>query len=399
MNDFDVCVIGAGPAGATTAMLLAHQGRRVALLDRAQFPRDKICGDGITPRGARALTRVGSFEAVESVARAHRGVSIRGGDGRSFSIEFTSQAGSPSDLLVLPRMVLDDILVKQAVSAGACWMPGQKVVDVRETADACEIISEGGARLQAAFTVLATGAESQLLRRAGVLAKKPPVDHAARAYFENVEGLDDHVTLFFDGVDLPGYGWIFPVGSHAANIGCGVFDSRGSNQSARLAKLIDSHPLLAAMLRNAHQASPIKSYPLRTDFHPDYAGVSRRACVGEAAGLVNPITGEGIDYAIESAEFLAQAMASQWSTGRAPGAVMPAYRDLLARRFSLRFRLYRWLQHRCLSERNALKFLAGVERSPVLQRCVVDGLFGRARPRDLLRPGVLLPVLRLALAH
>jgi geranylgeranyl reductase family protein len=401
MPDFEICIVGAGPAGAATATLLARQGRRVALFDRARFPRDKVCGDGITPRGARALIRLGIYDAVRGAACAHRGVTIRGGEAHSFTIPFERDPGNPSELLVLPRLVLDNLLLEHARRSGATFFGDTKIVAVREEAGGeCVLELADGTRVTCNVAVLATGAETQLLRRSEMLAEKPALEHAARAYFENIVGLDDNVTLFFDGVDMPGYGWIFPVSATSANIGCGVFDPRGARQSARLHQLITEHPLLRRLLRGATQATPIAAYPLRTDFTPEFAGKSRRLCVGEAAGLVNPVTGEGIDYAFESAEFLADAVASEWQHSAAPSAQLAArYRASLARRFGLRFRLYRWIQKNCLSAHNTAAFLAKVEHSPLLQRCVVDGLFGRARPRDLLRPGVLWPALSLALTR
>jgi flavin-dependent dehydrogenase len=246
--------------------------------------------------------------------------------------------------------------------------------------------------------VLATGAESQLLRASGLLASKPVLEHAARTYFDDVEGLDGNVTLFFDGVDMPGYGWIFPTGPRSANIGCGVFDQQGERQAKRLAQLIAEHPLLRPMLAHATQREPIRAYPLRTDFRPEYAGSAGRACIGEAAGLVNPITGEGIDYAFESAEFLAAAIKTRWGEEpHAVAAVLEDYRLRLKRRFALRFRLYRWVQRHCLTSANTAEFLAMVERSPALKTVLVDGLFGRTRLLNYLRPALLGPGLRLAL--
>jgi geranylgeranyl reductase family protein len=401
MPDFDIGIVGAGPAGSASAALLARQGLSVALIDRAQFPRDKVCGDGITPRGARALVRLGAFDAIRAVAQAHRGVTIRGGEANSFTIPFERDPHNPSELLVLPRLVLDNLLLEHARRAGATVFVGTKITDVDEPEQGpCALIAADGSRISCQLAVLATGAESQLLRRAKLLEDKPALEHAARTYFEDVSGLDDNVTLFFDGVDMPGYGWIFPVSATSANIGCGVFDARGARQAPRLKQLITEHPLLRRLLRNARQVAPIMAYPLRTDFNPEFAGRSRRLCVGEAAGLVNPVTGEGIDYAFESAEFLAAAVSACWERGAQPGARLAEhYRTALARRFGLRFRLYRWIQRNCLSAHNTAAFLAKVEHSPMLQRCVVDGLFGRARPRDLLRPGVLGPALSLALSR
>jgi flavin-dependent dehydrogenase len=123
MPDFDIAIVGAGPAGSSCAALLAQRGHKVALIDRCQFPRDKVCGDGITPRGARALARLGVLPEVLAKAQAHRGVTIRGGAAKSFTIPFERDFSQPSELLVIPRLILDNLLVEHAVRSGAGFMP------------------------------------------------------------------------------------------------------------------------------------------------------------------------------------------------------------------------------------------------------------------------------------
>ena len=244
-----------------------------------------------------------------------------------------ARANDPSDLIVLPRHALDDLLLQHALAAGPTYFEATKVIDI-ETGDAVDgpyarVVTDADLVIDATTVVLATGAESQLLRTCGLLTAKPPVEHAARAYFDHVEGLSDRVVLFFDGVDLPGYGWIFPTSPTSANIGCGVFaqtevqagrSARPLPQAQRLEHLVATHPLLVRMLANATRSGPVRAYPLRTDFHRDFAGRDRLMVIGEAAGLVNPITGEGIDYALESAEFLAAAFARQWPMTGVDGA-------------------------------------------------------------------------------
>jgi len=397
MPDFDVCIVGAGPAGSLSALLLCRAGLKVALLERARFPRDKVCGDGITPRGARFLADLGIVANIEREAFACRGVTLWGSDENSFSIAFDRDAGGISDLLILPRLKLDQLLLDHALALGPTYIDEAKVERVtRPTSGSCEVLLGDRKSLTCSIAIIATGAESQLLRASGLLDKKPDVEHAARVYFEGVDGLDHNATLFFDGVDMPGYGWIFPTSESSANIGCGVFAKRQIPQAARLRTLIESHPLLKRQLRHAQQAGPIKAYPLRTDFHADYAGQGRILCVGEAAGLVNPITGEGIDYAFESARFAADAVVASLSKDGGESA-LPMYRRSLDKRFSTRFAIYRWVQAKCLSSGQADDFLAAVKASPALRQTVVNGLFGRARPRDYLRPQVLWPALKLAM--
>ncbi len=407
---FDVCIVGAGPAGSTTAYLLARQGRSVVLVDRARFPRDKTCGDGITPRGARVLQRIGVLDQVLEAGFSCSGVDVRGHgidhEPVSFTMRFDrGHAGEPADLIVLPRLALDDLLLRHALSAGPTHLDDTKVVDVKTGDDGARVLCDDGRTIDADLVILATGAESQLLRTTGLLAEKPPLEHAARAYFDGVEGLTDRIVLFFDGVDLPGYGWIFPTSPTSANIGCGVF-AQGQDeatrvkpmpQAQRLEQLVATHPVVSRMLQNATQRGPIRAYPLRTDFRKEFAGAGRLMVVGEAAGLVNPITGEGIDYALESAEFAAAAFAARWQSspdGRAATALLEYYRARLSRRFTTRFRVYRAIQRHALVPEQFPALLTRVHHAPRLQGIVVDGLFGRTRPAHLLKPGTLWEIVR-----
>jgi len=398
MPDFDIGVIGAGPAGSTCAALLARQGLRVALFDRANFPRDKTCGDGITPRGARVLARLGALAAVRAQARAHRGVVFRWAQGEEFSLTFESEPGQPSELLVVPRRILDALILEHALAQGVEFIGGAKVNQVREFDGYCAIDFANGVSRTCKLAVLATGAETQVLRASGLLHGKPPAEHAARTYLENLPRQPDHVTLFFDGVDLPGYGWVFPTSDETANIGCGVFDPRGPSQARRLTQLLASHPLVRDLGPGVRQVGAIQSYPIRTDFRPGHAGTRRRAVIGEAAGLVNPVTGEGIDYAFESAEYLAQAVATHWTSEGPSAALIANYRSRLAGRFAMRFRVYRGMRRTCLNEAGASEFLRTVSHSPQLRKMVADGLFGRSRLSSFLRPGVVGPLAAFAFA-
>ena len=185
---------------------------------------------------------------------------------------------------------------------------------------------EGGQTLDCELAVIATGANTGLLRKAGLLKHVPPSNLAARAYFENVDGLDDTIVLFFDGVEHPGYGWVFPTAPGAANIGCGVFFDSRTPQPTHLQYLIQHHPYLQRILRNARQVGPIKGYPLRTDFSRSITGKDRILVTGEAIGLVNPITGEGIDYALESAQLAADAILNGWRSGFDSPVIQSNYR-------------------------------------------------------------------------
>ena len=212
MYEFDICIVGAGPAGSSCARLLALSGYRVGLLDRVSFPRDKTCGDGITPRGCRILQRMGLYELVAAHAHANRGVSIRGGQDREFTIPFDHTADGFSELLVIPRLKLDQLLLDAAIAAGVHFVADTKVSELREANGRCEVVVNGSVFAAARVVCVAVGAESQLLRASGLMEEKPPLEHAARAYFEDVAGLDQNVTLFFRRDRSPGIRLDIPDG-------------------------------------------------------------------------------------------------------------------------------------------------------------------------------------------
>ena len=227
---------------------------------------------------------------------------MRNSDEVTYRIELSDPNDPPRRILILPRLRLDDILLQHATQAGAEFISQAKVENIVQENGHVRLAMEDGPILDSTLAILATGANTGLLRKVRLLKQFPLSNLAARAYFENVHGLDDTIILFFDGVEHPGYGWVFPTGSGSANIGCGVFFDSRTPQPTHLRHLIQSHAFLKRMLRDARQVGPIKGHPLRTDFSRFLSGKDRMLVTGEAVGLVNPITGEGIDYALESAQ-------------------------------------------------------------------------------------------------
>jgi flavin-dependent dehydrogenase len=233
-----------------------------------------------------------------------------------------------------------------------------------------------------------------LLRKAGLLKHVPPPNLAARAYFENVEGLDDTIMLFFDGMEHPGYGWVFPTAPGSANVGCGIFFDSRTPQPTHLRHLIQHHPYLQRILRNARQVGPIKGHPLRTDFSRSITGKGRILVTGEAIGLVNPITGEGIDYALESAQLAANAIVNGWGTELDSQGIQKNYRAALDRKFRFPFTLGHLAQRLGFRDGIADKVLSRIQHRPHLHRVVVNACFGLADPVTLLTPRTFWELLR-----
>lgn len=387
-NQYDVVVIGAGPAGCAAAYFLTSAGLHVALVDKADFPRDKPCGDGLTPRALAKLQQIGVLSEVVKHAHCCGSVTVRHSEETSFRLDLAQLEAAHRKVFVLPRFKLDDLLRAHAVAAGAQFVAKARVNAVsRGAGRGCSVRIADGRSLQSSLVILATGANWQLQRSLGLHKAMPPLNVAARVYFENVEGLDDSLVLFFDGLELPGYGWVFPTGDRTANVGCGLFIDTPRPQVLQLRKLIAENPYLRRILRNARQVGPIKAYPLRTDFSPAHSGRDHVLVTGEALGLVNPITGEGIDYALESAELAAEAIVANWKGGLA--AIQRRYRAALARHFRYRFILSRIVQRVYFRDGVFEGLMARAQRKVRLRQAIVDTCFGYANPAKLFSPAIL----------
>ncbi len=305
----DVIVVGAGPGGSAAAHYLAQRGARVTLIDKAHFPRDKTCGDGLTPRAVAMLQDIGLLDELLHIGHVVRQFEVFAPNGARTSAPIRAGSQTPAvPALVVPRLRLDDALRQRAIASGAAFFPDVHVSELRPEADGVWVIGSSqraSFRRKAHLAVIATGASTSLLIRMGVLKQQPQVLVAARAYFEDVRGLGDTWTLRFDHVPMPGYGWVFPTGSSSANIGVGYFkEQRRASAVAPFERFIHSPPLRDMMI-SAKQAGPVKGFPLRDDFLTAPTFAARTLIVGEAAGLVNPLTGEGIDYALESGRIAA----------------------------------------------------------------------------------------------
>jgi menaquinone-9 beta-reductase len=290
----DVAVIGAGPGGSATAHFLAQRGLDVLLLDRSQFPRDKTCGDGLTPRALRVLDAMGILREVASKGRPIDSYEVVAPNGK--------RTTSRTEALVVPRLTLDQIILERAVASGAQFRAGVTVDAIEPMAHGVNVKTRGES-VTARLAVIATGAATGVLTRSGILRRAPRAMLAARAYFEGVSARKSF-QLRFGGVPQPGYGWVFPMSSNAANIGVGFWPKR-KQQTARAAfqRFVADLPY--------RQTSEMRGYPIRVDFLRARTFAPRTLLVGEAAGLVNPLTGEGIDYALESGQIAAELLAQE----------------------------------------------------------------------------------------
>ncbi len=342
---YDVVIVGAGPSGSTTAHYLAKEGFNVLLLDKFDFPRDKTCGDGLTPRALHILDDMGILDTVNQVGQRSNKLEFISPKGHTASALLPKKENLCDYLLVVPRLILDNIILECALSSGASFQAPVRVTSIEQEGNTMLVKGEQRAKaitFQARMVIHATGANTKLLLHTGILKKMPQMVLAARTYYDGITSIIDAAQFRMDNVPLPGYGWIFPVSDTSANVGIGLFRvglaSRWLPKSAHAAfdTFIQSPPL-QKLLSGARQAGPIKGFPIRVDFARSPTFGERTMIIGEAAGLVNPVTGEGIDYGMESGKMAAEHLSHMFATGDFSVKQLAAFDKLLRQRYQRLF--------------------------------------------------------------
>jgi flavin-dependent dehydrogenase len=309
----DVLIAGAGPAGSLAAIHLARAGARVLMVDRATFPRDKLCGDTLNPGAMRVLDRVGLRGAIEAVSRPLEGMLLTGNGG----VHVRGTYGRGLFARALTRRVLDQVLVEAAVAAGVQFQDGVRVdgplIDEsggRPTVRGAVLCRTTGAttrlRVPAQVTIAADGRRSALAFALG-LASHPPAPRrwAVGAYFEGLAGLDVVGEMHVRG---PHYIGVSPIGDAGlANVCLVTPDREGFADPARLLeRRLAADPVLGPRATGAQRVTaPSILGPLAVDARA--AGAPGLLLAGDAAGFVDPMTGDGLRFALRGAELAAEA--------------------------------------------------------------------------------------------
>ncbi len=356
----DVVVVGAGPGGAATAAHLVRRGRDVVLLDKESFPRDKVCGDGLTPRVVRELLDLGLVD--EATGRAdgwatQKGLRIHGGH-TVMELPWPQLDDWPAWGATASRRVFDATIARTAVRAGARLASGVTVTgpvwrDATETRaagvawraeDADGTVREGVVR--APVVIAADGPGSIMAKRLGVeRSTTRPMAVGVRTYYRSRRWDDPWISSFLDLTDadgglLSGYGWVFPLDDGTLNVGLGLLSTsrefRGTNYRRMLAAwaggMADEWDTT-----DENHVGPVLSGPIPMGFNRVPLHQRGVLLVGDAGGMVNPFNGEGISYAMEAGRLAADVVDRALTTRRT--ADLDAYDLELRRRWGGYYRL------------------------------------------------------------
>jgi geranylgeranyl reductase family protein len=345
--DYDIVIVGAGPAGSTCALYAARSGLNVLLLDKETFPRDKICGDAISGISLRFLQELDLQEEIEKAAgKRGKSMLVFAPDGSSTEISFTPRGRSLEHFNILCRReILDNILFQRAKQE-VDTLEGFTVNDIlMNNGHVCGIrgLDEKGREkeLRANVIIGADGCRSVIARKAGLYHLDPKHQViATRAYYEGVSDMKDAIEIHFVNKVIPGYFWIFPLRDNRVNVGLGMVHREIMKRRINIREAhieATRSPRLCDRFQNATMHGPIRGWNLPLAHKNRKMVGDGVLLIGDAAGLVHPLSGEGISFSMLSGYLAAQLIAEVNHEKDFSAATLQHYQTRLWKEVGLEF--------------------------------------------------------------
>lgn len=374
-KQWDVAIIGAGPAGAAAAIRLAGRGYAVLLLEKYRFPREKVCGDALLPDALQLLFALGLASDIDKHGARFSTIRVYSPGRIWFDVQ--------GDYVTMPRALLDTLIARHASNSGATVCHGC-VADISTTPDVTQIRLEDGTTISARYCMIATGSQVDLAQRIGLVTDRAPTALAMRCYVESGYQLD-HAILSYDRMLKPGYAWIFPLGNGRYNVGCGMLLHGKTNAGPLLknvfGQFVSEFPEARQLMASGKQVSHLTGAALRCGLGKHDKMASASACaVGEVIGTTLPFTGEGIGTAMASSLAAAERI-DQLLIGN--NESLERYPAEMRERFEPLFIGYRtaerWLSVPVVNDLVAKR----VRKSRFLQEACSGIILGTVRPSDV----------------
>lgn len=349
VQTFDAIVMGAGPAGSTFVLTCKNSGLRIALIDKANFPRDKICGDAVSSVAKRILRQIDpkleesllAFAPKSNITKAK----LYSPDFKTLEIAFTKVGHC------IRRVDFDNWLLEKALQNNdATFLSGVKVKTIQTDPNSVTVILEDGQILNAPVIIGCDGAQSQVARQlAGFRVDRKHHSGAVRQYYRNIKGLTgDSLEVYFLKGYLPGYFWIFPLSNHEANVGFGMLSETIARKKVDLKKslndIIQTIPEVRERFTEAEALEDVKGFGLTLGSKKYPISGHRFLLCGDAANLVDPFSGEGIETAMESGKFAAETVMRNHVTDRFKDSDLSVYDERVYRKMWGAFRNHYYLQ-------------------------------------------------------
>jgi geranylgeranyl reductase family protein len=375
--DVDVLVVGAGPAGAAAGLAARRRGLDVLVVDKATFPRDKTCGDGLTTAALRFLEQLGIDIRTLPGYMAVRETVLVSPSGRHVSLPLPPEGDHAA---VVPRVELDAAIVAKARESGVEVRDGTAVTGVEVAADGVSVALGANGTVRAGVVVAADGHYS-FVRRSVRPAAPPELGtwHAFRQYFQGVD--ERRLWVLFEADLLPGYAWVFPLPDRRANVGFGVLrhpGMSGKELNARWREVLARPTVRTVLGPDAEPEATHRAWPIPASFEYDALADGRVLYVGDAANAVDPLTGEGIAQAIETAVLAVEAIASG-----DPAGAGRRYKEGVRRALGRDLRFAAALQRVLRSRRGARAAVRAAGLTPWTRRNFARWMF-EVYPRALL---------------